>query len=32
MLETLLKAEYWDTFNVDLYIKVLEAKIKQNKL
>jgi hypothetical protein len=29
MLETLIKAEYWDNFNTDLYLKVLEAKIKK---
>lgn len=29
MIETLIKAEFWDNFNTDLYIKILEAKIKK---
>lgn len=31
MIETLIKSEFWDNFNIDLYIRVLKAKINQNK-
>jgi hypothetical protein len=31
MIETLIKSEFWDNFNMDLYIRVLKAKINQNK-
>jgi hypothetical protein len=31
MIETLIKSEFWDNFNMDLYIRILKAKINQNK-
>jgi hypothetical protein len=31
MIETLIKSEFWDNFNIDLYIRILKAKINQNK-
>jgi hypothetical protein len=31
MIETLIKSEFWDNFNMDLYLRILKAKINQNK-
>lgn len=31
MIDILIKSEFWDNFNIDLYIRVLKAKINQNK-
>ena len=30
MLETLIKSEYWDNFNLELYLQVLKAKINKS--
>ena len=31
MIETLIKSEFWDNFNMELYLRILKAKINQNK-